>query len=74
MQLLSVKGWIMYYACNCGGSRKEHWAHNLFPGYEIRYRPKRKTFEIKSKNIRVFGPDIESKLEVTLKQFGLWIE
>lgn len=72
MQLLNDRGWKMYYHCLCGGSRKEHWSHPDFPGYEIRTRPRRQTFEIRSKNIRVHGPDFAYRLEAALKQHGIY--
>lgn len=72
MQLLKDKGWKMFYSCMCGGSRKEYWSNDSFPGYEIRTRPRKQTFEIRSKNTRVLGPDFAYKLEDVLKKFEIY--
>ena len=74
MQLLTDQGWTMYYSCMCGGSQRLHWSNVRYPGYEIRTRPRRNTFSIHSRNIRVAGPDFAYRLEGALKQFGIYEE
>jgi hypothetical protein len=72
MQLLIDRGWTVYYQCHCGGSLKQHWSNPAFQGYEIRTRPRRQTFEIRSRNIRIYGPDFQYALEGALKKFNIY--
>lgn len=72
MQLLTDQGWKMFYACNCGGSRREHWSHQNYPGYEITLRPTRSTFRLLNKNLTVAGPLWGYQLEATLKRFEIY--
>lgn len=69
--LLKNKGWTMYYACHCNGSRKEHWSNKDHPEYEITTRPKRSTFRILRKNKLIEGPLFGYKLKETMERNGL---
>lgn len=69
--ILTTKGWNIFYSCNCGGTPKEHWNNPKYPTYEIRVRPRRQVFSILNRNLVIFGPDFLYKLENALKQYEI---
>lgn len=69
--LLTAKGWKMYYSCHCGGTLKQYWNKKSFPGYEITTRPRKNTFRILHKNHVIVGPEWGYKLEQKLIDNGI---
>jgi hypothetical protein len=70
-ELLTSKGWYMYYSCNCDGSYREFYNHQKYPGYDIRIRPKKQTFSILQNNHLIAGPTWGYNLQKTLQQHGI---
>lgn len=70
-ELLTAKGWIMYYGCNCNGSRREHYKNDRYPNYEITIRPSKQTFRILHKNHVIVGPEWGNNLESKMKANGI---
>jgi hypothetical protein len=71
MDLLIEKGWKKYYSCMCNGSYKEYWSNTMYPEYEIRIRPAKKTFTLFQSNNLIYGPQYLYKLEQTLIDYGI---
>lgn len=71
MKELTDNGWVMFYSCMCGGSRKEHYNNPSYPGFEIQVRPTRQTFRLFSKNHLIAGPEFVYKLSETLNKFNI---
>ncbi len=65
---LEGKGWAMYWECGAP-CFKQYFNHEHYPGYEIRYKTKSKTFSIIYQNQIVAGPFWEYQLEEKLNEF-----
>lgn len=70
-QLLTEKGWKMYYSCHCGGTLKEYYSHVNHPFYEVRVRPRKGSFTILNKNQVVAGPHLGYLLSKKMSEHGL---
>lgn len=68
---LTIKGWIKYHSCYCGGSLKEYYNHPDHKGYEIRLRPGQASFTLLLDNQIIAGPLYIYKLEETLQAYGI---
>jgi hypothetical protein len=67
-EFLTANGWVMFHKCNCGGG-VQYWRNKDKPGYEVRTKPKSRTFRILLQNKTISGPHAEYQLEDKLRQY-----
>ena len=69
-QLLSL-GWVMYYEC-VTPCAKQYFTNAKFPGYEIRVRTRKRSFNIILNNQIIAGTFQFTQLVEKLKKYGIY--